>query len=320
MSISVFMGPMAPELIIVHELGMLPIDCGPLRTAEDRGIQYPALHGKAAFRQVWPGMPLDDRCPLNRELIEAGLQGHKHGPVATDEGLWGTPPCDGLTEDVPQPGEVLPVEAARPDDRPAIPIDEQETVAPVPVDLDQIADVSEPDLMRGGGQVGTFIRVGEARGALGGGMGLFVERDQLPHGRMAIPIAQGISSPLHAVVPQPRMIIHQLEHLHQGLDRHPGRERRAGPRADGQPQQVCGVEPALPMVDHRRLDGQPFGHAPGPKANLEQCNDAPAGLLLGRILVVGAKPEQQMLGAQRQGKPLGQRVGLQGQGELLGGR
>jgi hypothetical protein len=116
------------------------------------------------------------------------------------------------------------------------------------------------------------------------------------------------------------MIIHQLEHLHQGLDRHPGHERRAGPRAGGQPQQASGVEPALPMVDHRRLDGQQFGHAPWPKANLEQCNDAPAGLLLGRILVVGAKPEQQMLGAQRQGQPLGQRVGLQGQGELLGGR
>jgi hypothetical protein len=183
---------MAPELIIVHELGMLPIDGGPLRTAEDVGIQHPALHGKAASRQVLPGMPLDNWCPLNRELIEAGLQGHKHGPVVTDEGLWGAPLCHGLTEDVPQPGEVLPVEAARPDDRPALPIDDQDIVEPVPVDLDQIADVSKPDLMRGGGQEGTFIRVGDARGALGGGMGLFVERDQLPHGHMAIPIAQGV--------------------------------------------------------------------------------------------------------------------------------
>jgi hypothetical protein len=137
-------------------------------------------------------MSLDDRCPLNRELIEAGLQGHKHGPVVNDDGLWGSPPCDGLTEDMHQPGEVLPVEAARPDDRPAIPIEDQDTVEPVPVDLDQIADVSKLDLMRGGGQVRMFIRVGDARGALGGGMGLFVERDHLPHGRMAIPIAQGV--------------------------------------------------------------------------------------------------------------------------------
>src|SRR5919108_1944694 len=90
--------------------------------------------------------------------------------------------------DLDDAGEVLPVEAARPDDRPTITVEDQDAVEPLPIDLDEIPDVGEPDLMRGGGQMRTFIRVGEACGALGCGMGLFVEGHQLPHGRVAVPI------------------------------------------------------------------------------------------------------------------------------------
>ena len=79
-AISTSMGSMPPELMVLHELRVLLIDRGALRTAEDIGLQHSALHGKAAFRQVLPGMPLNDRCPLSGELIRAGLQAVNTAP------------------------------------------------------------------------------------------------------------------------------------------------------------------------------------------------------------------------------------------------
>jgi hypothetical protein len=68
-------------------------------------------------------------------------------------------------------------------------------------------------------------------------MRLFVEGRHLPHGRVAIPIAQGVQGHLHAVVAQEGIIIQQLEDLHYHLDRHPGRDGGTRPRVGGQAQQ-----------------------------------------------------------------------------------
>src|SRR5919109_217392 len=54
------MCPVPPELIVVHEWGVLPRDYRPFGAADERRIQHPAVDGKATFRQVLPGRLLDD--------------------------------------------------------------------------------------------------------------------------------------------------------------------------------------------------------------------------------------------------------------------
>jgi hypothetical protein len=63
------------------------------------------------------------------------------------------------------------------------------------------------------------------------------------------------------------------------------------------------------VVDHGRLDRQEFGDAPRAEADLQELNDPPARLLFRRILVVRAKPEEQMLRSQGQSYALGMGVG-----------
>jgi hypothetical protein len=107
---------------------------------------------------------------------------------------------NGLPEDLDQLREILPIEAAGSHDRPAIAIEDEDAVEPAPIDLDQIPEVGKPDLMGSRGLLRPFIRVGPAGLSRGGEMRLFVERDHLPDGRVAIPVAQGIQGHLHAVM------------------------------------------------------------------------------------------------------------------------
>ena len=98
------MRPVPPELVIVHELGMLPIDHHPFGAADDIGIQHPALDGKAAFRQVLPGMSLGDRRPLIASGSRQRLQRHEYRAMITDDRLGGAPLRDGLAEDLASAG------------------------------------------------------------------------------------------------------------------------------------------------------------------------------------------------------------------------
>jgi hypothetical protein len=170
LSIAPFMGQVPSELIITYELRMLLIGGGALRTAEDVGIQHPALHGKAAFHQVLPGMPACNGSPTDAERVQTGTQRQKHPGIITDNDIRRAPPRDRLAADLHDAGEVLSVEAARPNDGPAVAVEDEDAVEPVIVDFDEIADISKPDLMRSGGHMRAIIRVGEARGALGCGM------------------------------------------------------------------------------------------------------------------------------------------------------
>ena len=137
-------------------------------------------------------MALGNRTPLDAELRQAGLQSEAHGPMIADDGVRRAPPRDGLAKDVAQPREVLPVEAARPDDRPTVAVEDQAAVEPVPVDLDEIPQIGLPNLVRRGGQSGTCIGVGETPGPRGHGMGFFIKGHHLPDGGVAIAIAQGV--------------------------------------------------------------------------------------------------------------------------------
>ena len=148
-------------------------------------------------------------------------------------------------------------------------------------------------------------------------MGLFVEGHHLPDGGVAIPIPEGVQGHLHAVVPEQRIVVQELEDLHHHLDRHAGADRRALPRAGAQPQKPIRLEAALPVIDHMGINRQQGGHAAGAKADLEQFNNPPAGLLFGRVFTIGPKADQQVLGPQGLLQAL--RVGgrLEGQTELV---
>jgi hypothetical protein len=93
LSVLPFLGPMAPELIVLHELRMWPIHRLPVGAAGHLRIEPPALDRKAPFGEVLPEMALGDRGPLDRQRRETGLQGHKHRPLVTDDGLR-RPPLD----------------------------------------------------------------------------------------------------------------------------------------------------------------------------------------------------------------------------------
>jgi hypothetical protein len=54
LGILAFVGPMAPERLVLHELGMLPIHRLPIGAACHIGIEHPALDGEA---QTWPTHP-----------------------------------------------------------------------------------------------------------------------------------------------------------------------------------------------------------------------------------------------------------------------
>ena len=64
--IGAFVGPVPPELVVLHERRMLPIDGLPLEGAADVRIEHPALHAEAPLRQVCQGWPFvigDHRMP-----------------------------------------------------------------------------------------------------------------------------------------------------------------------------------------------------------------------------------------------------------------
>src|SRR6266545_4857172 len=160
--VGAFMGPVAPELVVRHELRRLLIHALALRAAHDIGSQHLALDRDTTFGQVLPGMALRDRGPLDRELFKTRLQRHKHRPIIADDALWGAPLGEGLAEDLAQPREVLPVEATRPHNGPAVAIEDQDTVEPLAIDFDEIPQIGEPDLVRGGSLLRPFVRVRRA--------------------------------------------------------------------------------------------------------------------------------------------------------------
>jgi hypothetical protein len=91
---------------------------------------------------------------LNRKLFKTGLQGEEHGPMIADDGVGSAPPRDGLAKDVAQAREVLPIEAARPDNGPTVAVEDQHAVEPLAVDLHEIPQIRKPDLMRSHGLQG----------------------------------------------------------------------------------------------------------------------------------------------------------------------
>jgi hypothetical protein len=69
------------------------------------------------------------------------------------------------------------------------------------IDRGQIAHIHKPDLVWDSRLLGAFTRRREPCLLLGAGMGLLIQGHPLPDRRVAIPIPQGVESPLHAVVP-----------------------------------------------------------------------------------------------------------------------
>ena len=95
-----FMRPMAPQLIIPHQLGVPVRHLFAVRAAHDIGIAYATLAGKAACRPIVPGMALRRRRPLDIQLAETGRERHKHCPMITDDGLRGAPLRQRLPKDL----------------------------------------------------------------------------------------------------------------------------------------------------------------------------------------------------------------------------
>ena len=192
--------PMPPELIVLHELGVLPIPRLPIGAACHISIEHPAVDGEAPFGEVLPGMALGDRGPLDRQRSETGLQRDTHRPMITDDRLRRPPLGNGLPEDLDQRRDMLPIDAAGSHDRSAVAVEDEHAVEPAPVDLDQLPEVGTPDLMGRRGLFGTCVWGERALRARGSERRLFVEGDHLPDGRMAIPVAQGAQRHLHAVM------------------------------------------------------------------------------------------------------------------------
>jgi len=155
-----FVRPMAPELIILHELRMLAIHVRVCGAAYDVGIQHPALDGKAAFGEILPGMAACDGRPTDVELIEAGTERNKDLAMVTDHFLGSSPLDHRLVRDLDHLAEILPLDTSCSHDGPAVPVEDQNTVEPLVLDLDQIAHVDKPDLMGCGRLLGTFCGIG----------------------------------------------------------------------------------------------------------------------------------------------------------------
>ena len=82
--------------------------------------------------------------------------------MIADDRLRRSPLGNGLAEDLAHPGEVLPLEAPGPDNGSAVAVEDEDAIEPLAVDLDQIAQISKPDLMGSRGLSGPFVRIGEA--------------------------------------------------------------------------------------------------------------------------------------------------------------
>jgi hypothetical protein len=240
--------------------------------------------------------------------------------MVTDHGLRGAPPGQGLAKDLEPARELLPLEAAGPDNGPTVPIKDQDAIEPWPIDLDQRAHLPTPDLGRDRRLLGAFTRRREPCRLLGAGVGLFRQGHHLPHRRVALPLPQGVQRHLHAVVPQQGMVVQHLEDLPQGLDRDPRRQGGARTAPRGQADHAQGGKAPVPGVDDGGLDGQELCHTPRAKADLQELHDPPAGLLRGGILAIRPTPQEQMVGAQGLGQTLGVGGRLEGQGPLLASR
>jgi hypothetical protein len=70
--VGAFMGPVAPKLIVGHDLRILAIDRRTIGAASDIGIQHAALNGKTPFSQVLPGMPPHNGGPADADMISEG--------------------------------------------------------------------------------------------------------------------------------------------------------------------------------------------------------------------------------------------------------
>jgi hypothetical protein len=127
--------PRPPELVIVHELGWLPIHRFPIRAADHVGIQHPALDGEAPFGEVLPGMPSFDRGPADAELLQTGTQRQKHPGMITDAGLRCAPRRDRLAADLDYTGEILAIEAPGSHEGPTVAVEQENPIEPVPRDL-----------------------------------------------------------------------------------------------------------------------------------------------------------------------------------------
>src|SRR4029453_5493085 len=126
-----FVCPMPPKLIILHKLRMLPIHVLSLGAAHDVGIQHPALNGEAAFGEILPGMAAFNRRPADIQRIEAGAERHKDLRMVTADFLRGTPLNKRPMKNLDNPAEVLPVRASCAHDRPAIAVEDQNTIEPL---------------------------------------------------------------------------------------------------------------------------------------------------------------------------------------------
>lgn len=200
--------------------------------------------------------------------MQTGTQRQKHPGLIADDGLRRTPPRDRLAADLDDAGEILAIDTSRAHNRPTVPVEQEDTVKPMPRDLDQIPHIGVPDLMGSRGVLGTFIRIRWAMVWRRGGMGLFIEGHHLPDARVAIPIPERIQGHLRAIMPQQRIVVQELEDLHDHLDWHPGADRRVLPRAGVQSQEPFRLEAALPAVDHMRINRQQGGKPAGSEADL----------------------------------------------------
>ena len=159
LGVQTFVRPMAPELIVLHELRVLPIHRLPIGRSRYIGVQHAALDGEAPFGEVVPGMPAGNGGPADAELLQTGTQRQKHSGIITDDCLGRPPLGNGLAADLDDAGEVLPIETARAHKGPTVAVEQENAVEPMPLDLDQIPHIDAPDLMERRGVLGTFVRI-----------------------------------------------------------------------------------------------------------------------------------------------------------------
>ena len=95
--------------------------------------------------------------PADAELLPAGTQCQKYPRIITDDGLRRAPPCNRLAANLHDTGEVLAIETARAHNGPAVPVEQEDTVEPVLLELDQVAHIDEPDLMGSLGGLWTLV-------------------------------------------------------------------------------------------------------------------------------------------------------------------
>jgi hypothetical protein len=114
---------------------------------------------KPPFGEVLPGMSPCNWGPANAERLQTGTQRQKHPGMITHDGMRRAPPGDRLAADLDDAGEVLSVEAAGSHKGPAIAVEQEDTVEPMPLDCDQIPHIDTPVLMGGSGVLGTLVGI-----------------------------------------------------------------------------------------------------------------------------------------------------------------